>query len=75
MILGKGEKPRRGPDVVLIVGRGWELVGERRERKRRRRVRMGDFAIVNMTGFKECAVENSTPERQRKTTEWQEPEE
>jgi hypothetical protein len=30
---------------------------------------MGDFAIVNMTGFKECAVENSTPERQRKTTE------
>ena len=63
MTLGKGEKPRRSPDVVLIVGRGWELVGERRERNKRRRVRMGDFATVNMTGFKECAIEKSAPER------------
>ena len=63
MMLGEGETPRRGPDVVLIIERGWELVEGREERKRRMRAGMEDFAIVNMMGLNECAVENSTPER------------
>jgi hypothetical protein len=59
MMLGKGEKPRRGTDVVLIFVRGWELVRERNERNKRRRIGMEDFAIADMTRLKEWAVENS----------------